>query len=110
MSEQTVATIEERVAKGAALLDQERPGWWQEIDLDTLSLRSGCDCVLGQLYESFDDGVEILDLEWPEDSGFDLEGWPTDRTQAWNDLTAAWRSLIEARRQAQARGAAEAGQ
>lgn len=48
-----MTTIAERVAKGAAFLDQHDPEWWRAdvgraIELDTLNLRSmGC-CVLGQ--------------------------------------------------------------
>lgn len=37
------------VARGARLLDEKWPGWWQEINLSTLDLRSVCNCVLGQL-------------------------------------------------------------
>lgn len=42
------ATIPERVAKGAALLDEKLPGWVDRIDLDRLNVQSGCDCILGQ--------------------------------------------------------------
>lgn len=43
-------TLAARVAKGATLLDRERPGWADEIDLGKLDLNSGCRCVLGQLH------------------------------------------------------------
>ncbi len=33
-----MATIAQRVAAGAALLDEKRPGWWRRIDLDTLDI------------------------------------------------------------------------
>lgn len=38
-----------RVAKGAALLDEKRPGWERLIDLETLDITSGADCVTAQL-------------------------------------------------------------
>jgi len=38
-----------RVARGAAHLDQVRPGWFNEIDTGTLTLSRGCRCVVGQL-------------------------------------------------------------
>jgi hypothetical protein len=44
-----VSTVAERVAKGAALLDEREPGWWRDIDVDRLDLSSPCRCVLGQL-------------------------------------------------------------
>lgn len=42
--------IAERVAAGAALLDERQPGWWQRINLDSLDLGSCVGCILGQLY------------------------------------------------------------
>lgn len=47
------ATIPERVAAGAAFLDEHDPQWWKAdveraIDLDTLRLESLDSCVLGQ--------------------------------------------------------------
>ena len=48
-----LSTITERVAAGAAFLDQHDPEWWradveQAIDLDMLDLASTSHCVLGQ--------------------------------------------------------------
>lgn len=39
-----------RVESGAAYLDLVHPGWWADIDLASLDLSRGCNCVLGQLY------------------------------------------------------------
>jgi hypothetical protein len=38
------------VKRGAALLDEQRPGWWMVIDLDELRLNRTNECVLGQLF------------------------------------------------------------
>jgi hypothetical protein len=48
-----MSTITERVAAGAAFLDEHDPEWWRAdvgnaIDLDTLSLESTQRCILGQ--------------------------------------------------------------
>lgn len=48
-----MATITERVAAGAAFLDQHDPDWWRAdveraISLDKLDLADTEDCVLGQ--------------------------------------------------------------
>jgi len=66
----SLAQIEARVRAGITLLDRNIPGWWKEsgvethqrgvIDLRKLNITSGSDCVLGQLFGSFDDGYESL--------------------------------------------------
>jgi len=43
----------EQVARGAKLLDQERPGWAREVVLDDLCLLSGTRCILGQVYGEY---------------------------------------------------------
>lgn len=43
--------------KGAQLLDQIRPDWAREINLDTLNMIEGSYCVLGQLFGEFEDGM-----------------------------------------------------
>lgn len=43
-----MSTITERVAAGAAFLDERDPEWWREIDLDALELDDPSACVLGQ--------------------------------------------------------------
>lgn len=101
------ATIAERVAKGAALLDEREPGWWQRIDLDTLDLKAPCRCILGQL----DTDRQDHDLWLWIASRFGLDVWEDDdkrlgfnvlhhSDRAYANLTAAWRTLIEARRAA----------
>ena len=48
-----MSTIAERVAAGAAFLDEHDPEWWRAdveraINLDKLDLASGDSCILGQ--------------------------------------------------------------
>ena len=48
-----MSTITERVAAGAAFLDENDPEWWRAdvdraIDLSELNLGNGSSCVLGQ--------------------------------------------------------------
>ena len=54
-----------RVAKGAALLDEMRPGWAEGILLDHLQMSSVCACVLGQVYGAFYRGMQTA-LRCPE--------------------------------------------
>lgn len=55
-----MADLEHRVAAGAALLDRERPGWWEEVDTERLRMASCWRCILGQLCGYFYDGVRQL--------------------------------------------------
>lgn len=104
-AEQTL-TIAERVQAGAALLDEKRPGWDQEIDLDTLALESECLCVLGQLFGKFAYGLDVLKLPRSYVApgseivpyGFDLSR-DMDR-DLYPSLNDAWKALITARREA----------
>ena len=40
--------IKKRVARGAALLDEKRPGWEAMIDLSSLDISDPYKCILGQ--------------------------------------------------------------
>jgi hypothetical protein len=105
-----MSTIAERVARGAALLDEREPGWWQRIDLGRLDIGSTCRCVLGQLW---DDAPELWFDEEPDDTnpykralnelrlyhGKDEDlGFDREDGEHYPPLTAAWRELIEERR------------
>ena len=107
-----MSTIAERVAKGAALLDAEQPGWADRIDLDELELESCRHCVLGQLFSGgcpdpeaclgCEDGFEHVTNSRPE-LDFPALGFDKSRTDgdgAYSELTAEWRRLISERRAA----------
>lgn len=52
-----------RVAKGVALLDEKRPGWERELDLETLDISDGNFCVTAQLYGGlWRNGMQALGL------------------------------------------------
>lgn len=67
-----------RVAKGAALLDEKRPGWERLIDLGILDIESGFACVTAQLsgVRNFKVGREQLGLDKASyiAHGFNTEG------------------------------------
>jgi len=106
-------TAAKRVARGAALLDEKRPGWAAEIDLRKLDLASGRDCPLGQLWTAklagppfrTDDaymlGLEDLGIYGDSDEyGFNRseENWST-----WAELDELW--IAEIRRRTETAGA-----
>jgi hypothetical protein len=115
-----VNAITERVERGAALLDERRPGWLDLIDLDRLDLTSGCDCVAGQAGGGepggYTETLAILGLSAGDDEiehGFDAEAdvdlpvgeFSAAISREYAALTEAWRDLITRRREiAQASG------
>ena len=90
----------QRVARGAALLDELVPGWVTEVDLAWLKLADCSECVLGQVFDNYTFAVKLLGLEDPASYGFDLA--PEESDDDWPDLNAAWHSLILARKAADA--------
>lgn len=101
---------EDRVAKGAALLDEHYPGWAARIAADDLAM-SLCDkCVLGQVYGDYWDGFRTIKKRMPwglystADFGFTLRD--SEQTEAkllgeglvrFDRLADAWRAEIRQR-------------
>jgi hypothetical protein len=95
----------ERVAKGAAWLDKEVPGWERKIDLSILQLSSCCDCICGQAMADMLEGYYIDGFSRAMDisnSAYNYE-WAKDHGFYYYDehdlvaLEAAWTSLIKER-------------
>lgn len=101
-------TIETRVARGVALLDEKLPGWVDRIDLEKLDLSSACDCILGQEFDGkaiwpdllgYDIGLSELFANVEKDAarhGFTAGAWAA--AEAWDELEGEWRRVILARR------------
>jgi hypothetical protein len=93
-----------RVARGAALLDEKRPGWERRIDLGTLTLHDPCGCIVGQLCGTgiwFGEGLEMLGIDEGTPYGLDLShrevAGANDecaRREAYRPLQDAWIKLI----------------
>lgn len=98
-----------RVERGAQLLDEIEPGWFQRIDLTDLDLSDPTCCVLGQIYEDFSNGVHVIEVRFPDvphrfldeahdwyiETGFDIAG--SESSEIFEELTVAWQALIQAR-------------
>lgn len=78
------------VREAAKKLDSVRPDWIQFIDFDTLDMNDCLNCVLGQVFGHYDEGIEAIfgEAEWDyykyrnlEDAPF---GYKTD-IQLWKD-------------------------
>ena len=99
-----MSTVTERVARGAALLDEKIPGWDSRIDLDVLDIDSCAQCILGQVFAAessyypvargFGAGIDELGLDDSviEDLGFD------DTDGLITQVSAEWRRVITERR------------
>jgi hypothetical protein len=112
-----MSTIAERVAAGAAFLDEHDPDWWRAdveraIDLGTLAMWRGDCCVLGQRcpietmdtryiayarqLSGFRDDNSAL-LRWAQGLGFYAA---EAKHGSWDLLTAEWKRVITGRRAA----------
>lgn len=96
--------FEEEIARGAEWLDEVKPGWELKIDLGNFSITSACNCVLGQLFGDYDDGVEYhtrlaprYKAQWPGSCGFVVSDYRSERYQAWKQLNDEWVDFIKAR-------------
>jgi hypothetical protein len=70
MEEITSNWYDHRVKKGAILLDQVVPGWFDLIDTDLLDMTSDTKDILGQIYGDFKHGFWIITRPLPSDQLF----------------------------------------
>ena len=92
-------TIERFMAqRGALFLDERCPNWFSKIDIKTLDLGSCEQCVLGQLFGSYADGLAMLysDSGVRDDAEF---GFATDEIDGdeYPRLSTAWKLEIKYR-------------
>ena len=87
----------ERAFRGASLLDDKMPGWAGRIDAAELDINQCANCVLGQLFDGYTDGLEELGLEHADAAAFGFEalrmsllGHSGTAILDRNALTAAW--------------------
>src|SRR6478735_12553958 len=76
------------VNAGIKLLDESGPSNWRDlVDVNTLRLESCEVCVLGQVFGSFEDGLNNLDLtqSTSKDYGFNTNYSMQELTKAWKD-------------------------
>ncbi len=95
--------LEKMVNEGIKLLNKQRPGWFNDIDLDKLSLEECAHCVLGQLYDgNFCDGLKHLGISnevnyyYGYDSGYFAPRYGFDLdvdgrvNKEWDELNELW--------------------
>ena len=94
-----MTTIRQRVEKGAAWLDRERPGWRDRIDLSNLDLGSGRHCVLGHEFEREAANVWLSGFTYAlriykHSVNWDVEHGFCPSTSRSGPLTRAWKVVI----------------
>lgn len=101
------STLESCVQRGAAFLDAEKPGWRDSINLATLRMDSGTQCVCGQVFRTDASTIETgydyaLDAYggslWAEQHGFEqsheVDEDTGTRPYTYLELAAAWSQVI----------------
>ena len=84
----------DRVTRGAAFLDERYPGWEKHIDPFILNINNCFNCILGQLYFGFNDGMGLLHIS---ESDCEFYGFFSANTLAYDDLREAWLNEIASR-------------
>lgn len=89
------------VKRGAFWLDEVKPGWVSAIDLVEFDISSGYSCVLGQLFEDYDQGLEFA-AEYGEYNAYDnwesKHGFNCDYGNiSCSGLNGAWKRYFEER-------------
>jgi hypothetical protein len=80
----------ERAKQGAALLDEVAdPDWREQLDLATLNMQNCEECVLGQLYGDYGEGLAVVEL-----SEYDAAEFGFTTNGSWTWLNKAWRKLL----------------
>jgi len=91
------------IRRGIKLLDcTEVSDWRDKINLDILDLGCGGDCILGQLYQDFDIGLDELSLSTQEAEYYGLKlagiSWWNDPTSHYDreyaKLTQLWKEAL----------------
>ena len=73
---------EANAERGANLLDEKYPGWYKKINLDNLDITSCFRCILGQLYGSYENGIDILSMHFYTSTHYGF----THGTPQWKEL------------------------
>jgi hypothetical protein len=86
----------ERVAAGAAFLDEHRPGWRGRVEAHALDMGDAEHCVLGQLFGDFGAGLDALEIAQGRamELGFVCDYWNEDECTC-DSLAPCWLAELE---------------
>lgn len=93
----------ERVARGAALLDERSPGWWRTLVPENVDIRYYERCVLGSINPEvgylalvYELDLDPKDFDQLVERGFDVYQ-DEDASESYARVTDTWRNLIAGR-------------
>lgn len=100
--------VRERVAHGAALLDEKSPGWWRTLVPESIDVRYYERCVLGSINPEagylalvYELGLDPVDFDELVARGFDVEDEYSSGSESHREsyarVTDTWRNLIVTR-------------
>lgn len=95
--------LEEKVARGALLMDEIFPDWYKHVDTKTLDISSISACVLSQVFGGYITALEAIDGhrgDWMDVDQQVDHGFDGDDIRELLDLTNLWILQILERRQA----------
>ena len=91
--------LENAAYNGMLLMDEVKPGWEKDINLEILDMYSGSKCIIGQSFpeEWFSEAVERLRID-PDDYGFSadriMDSFRASGTYVYSMLTGIWSDII----------------
>lgn len=92
--------VSERVLNGVTFLDETVPDWREKIEPISLNVADGNNCVLGQVFGNFGDGLIFLkkDANWAADHGMYAYGHNDGVSclKEYQRLTEEWRIVLSA--------------
>lgn len=94
--------VRNKVRKGADVLDDINPGWFNEVNVKELEMASCERCILGQIFESYGCGMSNITSEGldPHVMGFDVCGDSMSlRCNSYGILADFWIEEIEDRKE-----------
>ena len=98
-----LSTLCRRSHEGAALLDKRLPKWHRRINMEQLDIGGCKDCILGQLFSRYDNGLQALNITNQEAITLGVYAGirkRRKREQRYIILTSEWRARIAERLEA----------
>lgn len=77
------------VKRGAYWLDEEHPGWAEEINFDTFAMDNCQECIIGQAVGTYFQTIEKASGGYSEDDHYHSDDWAIDHgfNIPWGDFS-----------------------
>lgn len=85
--------LKDHVSLGATLLDRAEPEWAAMVDVDGLNLNETDLCILGQIFGTYDKGLQALNMA--EGTSAALHGFNLHETLVSQDNDDLWNTYMK---------------